>query len=319
LFYEKHYYLKNDKDKKFLIKSLRPSKVTQKLPVILLMHGMNFFGMNDPRIVHLGKSLTLCGFNVLIPEISEIKKSLITLDTLKSLNDFFSIYQNNITHQDVRLFLISFSGGMSLISIADKKFKNNFKSIISLGSYSDFEKTIPYVLNNFENDNYGTNIFLYNYIDLILKNNRIKNYFYDCIIYNLMKISNYDVYLKIKNNLSKQEQNFCNKIEKNIYFRLEIGNEIIKIKKDLIRKISPINYVQNIDSNCNLFFIHGNQDKIISKEESINMYQKVAENKKNKLMITNLIDHGNNSFNFKKLNEIPKIVSIFNEFLNTGD
>lgn len=319
LFFEKYYYLKNDKDKKFLVRSKRLKKQNRKSPMILLLHGMNFLGINDPRIIHLAKALSILGYNVITPEIPEIRKMLINQDTLKSLNDFFEIFETNILYENIGLFLVSFSGGMSLIPISNQKQKKLFKSIITIGTYSNFESCIPYALNNFDIDNYGTYILLYNYIDLISKNHKIKEYFYDNIIYNSLHNQNLN-YLKMKNSLSKHESVFCDRIEKNINFRMEIGQEIIKKKKDLIKKLSPINHIQNIDSKIKIHFLHGKNDKIISSEESNNIYEKIKDFKDSKFLITDLINHGDSSYKIKNYLQIPKLSSFFNDFLiNIGE
>lgn len=314
MFFEKYYYLKNDKNKKFLVRSKRLKKQNRKSPMILLLHGMNFLGINDTRIIHLAKALSILGYNVITPEIPEIRKMLINQDTLESLNDFFEIFETNVLYESIGLFLVSFSGGMSLIPISNQKQKKLFKSIITIGTYSNFESCIPYALNNFDIDNYGTYILLYNYIDLITKNHKIKDYFYDNIIYN--SLHNQDLnYLKMKNNLSKHESVFCDRIEKNIDFRMEIGEEIIRKKKDLIKKLSPINHIHNIDSKTKIHFLHGKNDKIISSEESNNIYEKIKDFKDSKLLITDLINHGDSSYKIKKYLQIPKLSSFFNDFL----
>lgn len=280
----------------------------------MVIHGMNSFGINDPRIVHLVKSISLLGYNVIAPEIPEIKNFLINQNTLKSLDDFFEIFKSNSFYQNISLLSISFSGGMSLIPISNYKNKNLFKSVLCIGAYSDFESCVPYTLNNFELDNYAGYIFLYNYIDVINKNDKIKNYFYDNIIYHSIKN---EKYLKIKNNLSKHESSFCSKIEKDLNFRIEISNEIIKKKKDLIKKMSPINYVQNINLDSGIFLLHGNNDKIISKEQSINIYQKINNDKKCKLLTTDLINHVSPSYKLKNFSQLFKMISFFNQFFNT--
>jgi hypothetical protein len=314
LFFEKYYYLKNDKDKKFLIRNIRPLKINKKLPMILLIHGMNSLGINDPRIIHLAKSISLLGYNVITPEIPEIKNFLINQDTLKSLNDFFNIFESNLFHENISLFLISFSGGMSLIPISNNKHKKMFKSIFCIGAYSDFETSIPYTLNNFELDSYGTYILLYNYIDIIIKNNKIKNYLYDNIIFNFLNNKNY---LRAKNKFSKHEHIFCDKIEKDLKFRMEISEEIIKKKKDLIKKLSPINYVYDLNLDFGIYLLHGNNDKIICKDESINIYRKINNQKKSKILTTDLINHVSSSYKIKNLSQLPKLISFFNSFFNT--
>ena len=323
MFLEKYYYLPNDKNKKFLIRSIKPKKTIytqKKIPIILLIHGMNFFGINDHRLKHLAKVFSNLGFNVITPEIPEIKNMIISGETLKSIEDFFILFQETLFYDNVGLFLISFSGGMSLIPLSSKKTKGTFKSVLSIGSYSNFQNTIPYVLNNFDLDNYGSYILLYNYIDLITKNIKLKNYFYDNIIFNSLEKQN-SAYLKLKNNFSKHEEIFCNRIEKDLKFRLEIGQIIIKKKIDQINKLSPLNYIKNLDPECNYYFLHGNNDKIICKDESIEIYQKIKDFKKTKLLITDLINHGNSNYSFSNYFKIPSLISFFNEFLNkiTGE
>ena len=110
MFLEKYYYLPNDKNKKFLIRSIKPKKTIyaqKKIPIILLIHGMNFFGINDHRLKHLAKVFSNLGFNVITPEIPEIKNMIISGETLKSIEDFFILFQETLFYDNVGLFLIS--------------------------------------------------------------------------------------------------------------------------------------------------------------------------------------------------------------------
>lgn len=304
--------MKNDKVSKFIIKSIIPFERNEKLPVVLLLHGMNVSGINDPRIVHLAKSLSILGYNVITPEIPEIKNFLINDTTLNSINTFFDLFKSNFINEKVGLFLISFSGGLSLISISEPKYKNFFKSILSLGSYSNFETTINYVLNNFKYDSYGAYILLFNYLDLIFKSNKLKAYFHDNIIYDSFKNPNY---LKTKNNLLKDEISFCDKLENDLSFRLEIGEEIINKKKDLVKRLSPISDIYHFDSNSKIHLLHGKQDKIISSQESINLYHKIKDSNNCKLLLTDLISHGDSSNKILNFLEFPSLIYFFNDFL----
>ena len=81
--------------------------------------------------------------------------------------------------------------------------------------------------------------------------------------------------------------------------------------------MSPINYAQNINLDSGVFLLHGNNDKIISKEQSIDIYKKINNDKKCKLLTTDLINHVSSSYKLKNLSQLPKMISFLNDFFNT--
>lgn len=277
----------------------------------MLMHGMNHFGINDQRVQHLAKALVSVGYRVILPEINEIKN--LKVNALQAYEDFFELYFQE-RQERVKLFLISFSGGLAINAISRRDYGEYIDAIIAVGGFSDFKKTINYANKNYLYDDYALNIVFYNYYQYIHRSEKIKKYFYDSLIFNSLNIKN-DEYLKTKNDLSKIERLEIDRLKLDSHYRFEICKKIIFDNMDFIYQLSPINHCHLLNKRIKINILHGNNDKIISKEESVNLFFSLNRTHRVNLFLTDLISHGDNQSMFSNLLDVPKIANFFNNFL----
>lgn len=312
--------LEDKGDSKIRIKIITPEpKPKKEFPSVLILHGMNKMGIDDPRMIHLAKCVSSLGYRAILPEIPEVMNLEITTNTLEAIYGTIKSVINYEKFRDERFgFLsISFSGGMGLIAISRPDIRNKFQAVCTIGAYSDFSKAVPYALGNYNLDNYGTYIFFYNYIDFFQeKGANLKIYFYEAAMDNgLKRMGSSSIGQKIFQILSESEKDFCRQIETKTEFRHELFEKFMKKSKSLIDSLSPINYVDKLTSQICL--IHGKGDIVVPESESVRLAEKLKSYQKPyKLQVTKLLAHGDTIPIWKQIPEVPKLASAFGYFFS---
>ncbi|WP_080737101.1 FapA family protein [Leptospira borgpetersenii] len=155
-----------------------------KKPVIYLQHGMSFKGIDDERILALGNNLANRGFRVYLPELPEVKNLLIRSETISNIRAAF-LRIHALEKRSVSYLSASFSAGMGFVALANQECQKILTSAFLIGTFSDFRKTLPFVLKNYGIESYAVNVMMYNYIHLIRSQPEIlKKYFLESALDN---------------------------------------------------------------------------------------------------------------------------------------
>lgn len=312
-------FIDSESGRSYRVKILHPkSKINTKLPGVLLLHGMNKQGIDDSRILHLANIITSMGYTTILPEIPEVTELQINESTLDSVyNAICSVVERNDLFLDKRLgfFSVSFCGGIGLITLSKPKLKDKISAIVTIGAYSHFGSTIPFVMDNYEEDNYGTCIFFHNYIDFFDKSAKnLKIYFYEAAMDNgLKRTGESAIAPKVFLTLNEKELELYRRIHEDKEFRKNLFEEFRLNSKSLIDHLSPINYLEKIRSSISL--VHGKGDLVIPEIESQELAKELDKLKKPyKLEITRLLSHGDTLPIWKQIPGIPGLASAFGYF-----
>ncbi len=285
---------------------------------ILLIHGMSILGIEDPRLIELSQNLCCSGFLVVTPEFEELKQLKIEYSTIDNIIDVLKSlkFKSNIIGADnLGLFLISFTGGLGLISASNKEVAKFIKVILVIGGYSDFSSTVSYVLEDKNSDEYGRLIFLYNFIDLVIdKSENLKSILYEAAVDNAIKRYGKDsVANKLIQNLDKRDREIYQNIWNQSDYSVKLGREIFESLSHLAQKMSPIEYVERMDVPISL--LHGRDDRVIPETETIKLSEKMKKMKKEYVMeITGLLSHGDRVSLYKQVADLPGISNAFGYF-----
>jgi esterase/lipase len=289
------------KSKFFAFKKYRMRVITpkgfekQKTNAILLIHGMSAKGIDDSRILNLATSLAKTGYQVFLPELEEVKKLLIQKETIDHIYDLLvSLIECKEKYgwRNLGFFSISFTGGMGLISLV-KLEAEDLKSILVVGPYGNFKTTLPYVLEHYDKDSYGSLVFLYNFIHKIMeKSEALEKLFYESALDNgLYRKGKDQVAHKLRHNMDASELELFDKFCSDHKFRHQLGEEISAQLNSFMEELSPINYIDKIKAPITI--IHGKNDFVISESESIELAKRLKAKGQNHLLeITGLLSHG---------------------------
>ncbi|MCH1913550.1 alpha/beta hydrolase [Leptospira noguchii] len=290
-----------------------------KKPVIYLQHGMSFKGIDDVRILALGNNLANRGFRVYLPELTEVKNLLIRSETISNIKAAF-LKIHSLEKCPVSYLSASFSAGMGFVALANSECQKVLSSVLLIGSYSDFVKTLPYVLKNYEIESYAVNVMMYNYIHLIRsKPEGLKKYFLESSLDNGLSREGDD--LKGPNvflDLNEEDKNFLNRFLESATFRNQLALEIKSIVPETFAKeTSPAFFTDHFYRPC--FLLHGDDDPVISAQESKDLRELLLKNGNQNVSFleTGLLTHGDHRPFYSSLNEIFPMAIFWGEYLKS--
>ncbi|BDA77607.1 hypothetical protein LPTSP3_g05370 [Leptospira kobayashii] len=296
------------------------SRSRQKLPGIYLQHGMSILGIDDQRIIDLAENLAYCGFSVILPELTEVRGLLLKPETVDHIEELgIELSDNNTWYDGKRFgfFSVSFSGGMGLIACSRPKLSERISSIMAVGAYSDFLDTFPFVFKNFEVDNYGVLVLLYNLIDRIEPklSSDLLPVFYEAAVDNALLRTNGQAKAPVLlKKTKKASQDFYNKVISSPSFREEISKRMLASYDISVPKaFSPYYNMNGLKAPVSL--LHGETDPVISPKESEKLAGYFQEkNHKFVFRTSSALTHGDQLPLHTQIAGIPALLQTFGSF-----
>ena len=287
---------------------------------ILIFGGFSVYGYKDVRLNNLAKSLAGANYRVLIIALPDIEKLTISTSTITDIKQIInSICEDYYFSSGGKVSILapSFSAGLVLAACADPKLKDKVKAICCIGTFATINTTFDYILQESCTDDYARNIILKN----LLPYSKFKN---STEYLNLVETAIFDngfkrnqpelqqVLRTVTEPVANQWSNWNSDKQYRLKFVEEVfnSNERIATWKQAFNIIDIIHHI-----SMPIVFIHGNNDDVIPKNESILLHQKrVAFKLPSFLCITNVISHGDQvrkSINAKEFINITKAFTYF--------
>lgn len=115
---------------------------------VILVHGVNETGKDDPRVVWLATLLGRAGFVVLSPDFLGFKSLKLRASDIEEMVDAFAFLARGIPEvRPDRIGLIAFSygAGPTLVASADPRIRDRVRFIVSFGGYYDLADLITFI------------------------------------------------------------------------------------------------------------------------------------------------------------------------------
>jgi pimeloyl-ACP methyl ester carboxylesterase len=115
---------------------------------LVVVHGMQYQGMDEPRFRHLARTMAAYGYLLLTPDVKELTEFSITSRSAKIIGDAVHELARRSGDAKVGLLATSFAGGMALISATDPAVARQLSAVIVVGAYDDLRHVLDYYATN---------------------------------------------------------------------------------------------------------------------------------------------------------------------------
>ncbi len=112
-------------------------------PGLVLIPGIHYLGMDEPRLIAFARSMAACGLRVLTPELPDSRDYRIQPSDVQAIGDSVQWLQNTIG-RPVGLMGLSFSGGLALMAAAEPPYSNEVSFVFSVGAHDDFYRVATF-------------------------------------------------------------------------------------------------------------------------------------------------------------------------------
>jgi pimeloyl-ACP methyl ester carboxylesterase len=115
-------------------------------PGMVVVHGVHYLGMDEPRLEAFAAAMAGCGLRVLTPELSDIKDYHIGANSIASIGDTAAWMAHATGDKPVGVMGLSFSGSLSLLAAAEPQYKRDIKFVVAVGSEGEMSRVANYYL-----------------------------------------------------------------------------------------------------------------------------------------------------------------------------
>ncbi len=115
-------------------------------PGMVVVHGVHYLGMDEPRLEAFASAMAACGLRVLTPELPNIKDYHIGASSIASIGDAAAWMAHASGGKPVGVMGLSFSGSLSLLAAAEPQYKQGIKFVVAVGSEDEMSRVANYYL-----------------------------------------------------------------------------------------------------------------------------------------------------------------------------
>jgi acetyl esterase/lipase len=122
-------------------------------PAIMVVHGVHYLGMDEPRLEAFASAMASCGLRVLTPELPDIKDYHIGPSSIATIGDAATwLAKQSPRHAKrplvvpVGIMGLSFSGSLSLLAAAEPQYHPYIKFVVAVGSEDEMARVASYYL-----------------------------------------------------------------------------------------------------------------------------------------------------------------------------
>jgi acetyl esterase/lipase len=147
-------------------------------PAIIVLHGVHYLGMDEPRLIAFATAMSACGLRVLTPELPDIKDYHIGPNSIDTIGDAAAWLARRNDGHPVGVVGLSFSGSLSLLAAAAPNFRRNIKFVVAIGSEDEMSRVADYYRTGEDLRPNGTEEMLppHEYGALVLEYENLENF-----------------------------------------------------------------------------------------------------------------------------------------------
>jgi len=125
----------------------------------VIVHGVHYMGMDEPRLEAFASAIAACGLRVLTPELPNIKDYHIDRGSIATIGDTAKwLAEDTAWPRATRPLItppasvpvgvmgLSFSGSLSLLAAAEPQYKRDIKFVVAVGSEDEMSRVANYYL-----------------------------------------------------------------------------------------------------------------------------------------------------------------------------
>lgn len=118
-------------------------------PGLVVLHGVHYLGIDEPRLMSFAQAMAGCGLRVLTPELPGIKDYHVDAGSVRVIGDSAEWFARQ-TGRPVGVMGLSFSGGLALVAASDAVYRDDFRFVFTVGSDDAMAHVATYYLTGRE-------------------------------------------------------------------------------------------------------------------------------------------------------------------------
>jgi dienelactone hydrolase len=126
-----------------------PGGSAQDRPAVVLVHGVQYLGIEEPRLQRFAKSIVSAGLVVLTPQVDELADYAVSPRSIETVGAAIRVLRTRSGGaSQVGLMGTSFGGGVALLTAADPRFANDVAFVVAIGAHDDLARVSGFFAND---------------------------------------------------------------------------------------------------------------------------------------------------------------------------
>ncbi|MBX3188832.1 MAG: hypothetical protein KF819_17570 [Labilithrix sp.] len=117
-----------------------PGADRRALPATVLVHGVQYRGIEEPRLQRFARSVASAGLVVFTPQIDELADYHVAPRAIDIVGASIGALRAQTGKTKVGVMGVSFGGGISLLTAADRRFADDVSFVVAIGAHDDLER-----------------------------------------------------------------------------------------------------------------------------------------------------------------------------------
>ena len=106
-------------------------------PAVVLVHGVQYRGIEEPRLQHFAQSVVSAGLVVLTPQVDELADYQVSPSSIETVGAAIEVLRARRFSDRVGVMGTSFGGGIALLTAADERFAEHVGFVVAIGAHDD--------------------------------------------------------------------------------------------------------------------------------------------------------------------------------------
>ncbi len=124
-----------------LFSPLGDARAAKDRPALVLVHGVQYLGIEEPRLQRFAKSIVSAGIAVLTPQVDELADYEVSARSIETVGAAIrALRARSGGAAKVGLMGTSFGGGVSLLTAADPRFADDVAFVVAIGAHDDLAR-----------------------------------------------------------------------------------------------------------------------------------------------------------------------------------
>lgn len=264
---------------------------------IVLVHGIHWLGIEEPRLISFSRALAAAGVEVMTPELHDLADYRVTLHTSDVIGysaDFLSAHMHR---PKVGVIGLSFAGGLALLAASKPDYAAKMGFVLAIGAHDDLARVARFLATDIVEMPDGSTTFFkaHEYGALVVAYSHVEDFFPMADVTTAQEALRLwlrempDEARAAARRLTPQGRE---KFEQILYHRDQLKEELlrsIRLHANEMAAASPSGQLQNL--GVPVYLLHGAADNVIPPSETLWISHEIPKKKLRAVLISPAIIH----------------------------
>ena len=117
-------------------------------PAMVVLHGVHYLGIEEPRLVNFARALSTHGILVMTPELADLADYHVEPTAIDVIGASARDLKARTGADSVAVLGLSFAGGLALVAAADPRYENDISVVASIGGHDSLPRVLRFFASN---------------------------------------------------------------------------------------------------------------------------------------------------------------------------